>query len=436
MSAVHAKEIYDAALNSVQPESLIPQFLKLDGNSITIGDNSYELDSSQKIILIGAGKASAAMAQAAEKILGDKIAFGIIVTKYGHSLPLKYCKIIEAGHPVPDQNSVFGCSQIVGAIEGKNESDLIIFLLSGGASSLLTDLPTGISLDDIINLNKNLLNCGADIHETNTVRKHVSQIKGGQLTKIALPAKIHTLILSDVPGDDPSSIASGPTIPDQTTFKDAFDVVVKYKLENKIPTSVIDWLHKGITEENNSNNSERKDNYGPLYSIIGSNSSAIDAARKKATELKYHVEIIPSILHGEAREKAIEFLQIINKYTAPRPVCFLWGGESSVTVKGDGKGGRCQEFVLSAINEIIKSAGDFSNTPIILCAGTDGTDGDTDAAGAIMDKSVLESIKSMKLDPFPYLDQNNSYNFFRKTGGLIVTGPTSTNVMDIVIGIK
>ena len=430
MSEMDAIDIYKWALNSVSPEILVPQFLKLEGKVLTVGDNQFELDEDQKIILIGVGKASASMAESAEKILKEKISEGIVITKYGHGLPLKYCRLIEAGHPVPDENSVNASNQLLEMIGGRSALDTIIFLLSGGASSLLTDLPPGISLEDIKVLNENLLRCGADIYETNTVRKHVSLIKGGKLSEKAFPAKVYTLILSDVPGDDPAVIASGPTVPDNTRAIDAYAILEKFQLTKNLPASILDWLRTGINEESGKEPHER--NLGASnYKIIGSNSTAIQSATSKALQLGYHVEIIPGIMRGEARLKAKEFVKKLSEHQGPWPVCFLWGGETFVTVKADGKGGRCQEFALAAICELMQK----NKIPTIVCAGTDGTDGDTSAAGAIVNKDIFENITRRNLDPFVFLDRNDSNTFFAECGGLIVTGPTRTNVMDIAIGI-
>lgn len=385
------------------------------------------------IYIIGAGKATASMAKAIEEILGDKITEGIINVKYQHIQPLKKIKINEANHPIPNEAGMKGALEIIKLAKKAQAEDVVICLLSGGASALLPVPVDGITLQEKQLTTEILLKSGARINEVNTVRKHISKIKGGRLAEIVAPARLITFILSDVVGDDLSTIASGPTAPDKTTFNDALEVLKKYDLIEKIPTSVLKYIKLGI--QGKVKETPKEDDY--VFTlvdnfIIGNNFQTLDRARIKAEELGFNTLILSSQIEGETKEVAKVHTAIakeIIKTNNPikRPACIISGGETTVTVKGDGLGGRNQEFVLASAIEIDGLGSDV----VILSGGTDGTDGPTDAAGAIADGNSVKRAKKLGMNPAEFLKRNDSYHFFQKLGDLIITGPTNTNVMDL-----
>lgn len=425
----HAMDIFNEAVKSVQPQYLLPKYIQRMGDSIHLAGQEFKRHQFQHLYIVGAGKASAAMAQQAEKILGDIITSGIVVTKHEHSVPLQIISCIEAGHPVPDENSVQAGEAITALLKEATENDLVIALISGGASALMIDYPPGSSLAEVQQVFSDLLRSGATIQEMNTVRKHLSpSIKGGQLVRSAWPATIYSFILSDVIGDPLESIASGPTVADPTTFADAQKILEKYKLANQLPAAIRDWLQGGTeTPKPGDPIFNRTHNF-----LVGTNRIALEAAAKQAVSLFYHTEILTDTLSGEANEKAEELVQQIKNYKGPKPACLLLGGETTVTIKNKGKGGRSQQFVLAALQALQQSNTSLQDI-VLLSAGTDGTDGPTDAAGAVIDGDVATTAQQLQLDAQHYLQQNNAYPFFQQTGGLVITGATQTNVMDIVV---
>jgi len=425
---VHAEAIYCAAVAAVQPAALLPQYLQLKGNLLQINNQSIPL-ANTNLYVIGAGKAAAAMAQTVESILGDQIKAGIVTTKYEHTLPLKKITCIEAAHPVPDENSVEAVAQTIGLLKQTKPGDVIICLISGGASSLWADTPDGISLKELQQTFDLLLKSGASIDEMNCVRRHLSQIKGGQLLRHAPQALWFTLIISDVPGDQLQDIASGPTCADATTFADAMNVVNKYQLQQQLPTSVLHYLNKGIRGELTDTIKPGDEILKQVNNtIIGSNKTAIAAAKQKAEELGYTVIVQEELLTGETEEAAKHIIQKAAQYQSNKPACFLFGGETTVTVTGNGKGGRNQHLALCALQQL-------NNIPNItlLAAGTDGTDGPTDAAGAFADDALRKAADDQQLSISNAINDNDAYPFFEKMNGLLKTGATQTNVMDIVI---
>ncbi|QHT68308.1 glycerate kinase [Rhodocytophaga rosea] len=430
-----AEEIFRYALESVEPEKLVYKAVSRKGNRLYIQHQEIDLTQLNRIIVIGAGKATAPMAQAIEEIMGDIIDSGLIIVKHGHSVPLIKIQTIEAGHPVPDENGISGTQQLLQLVKETKPNDLIIILISGGGSALLIDLPQHCILEELQTCFDLLLKSGASITEINTVRKHLSHVKGGGLARQIFPARLFTLILSDVIGDPLDVIASGPTVPDPTTFADAWSIVQKYGLEDKIPYSIHYHLQQGIagnlpeTPKSGDAIFSRVNNY-----IIGSNSIALEAARQKATEMGFHAVITGLNIEGEAAIAAKELVSTARKAgidtTIPKPACLLSGGETTVRVQGTGVGGRNQELALAAALEL------EANEPIvILSAGTDGTDGPTDAAGAVVDSNTMIKAATKGLDEKDFLANNDSYHFFRQAGGHIITGPTRTNVMDIMMAL-
>lgn len=427
--------IFQAAIKAVHPSELVPAYLHVSQNILTIGDHSFPLTTDQKIFVIGAGKASAAMALETEKILGDHIYKGCITTKYQHAIPLKKIDCWEAAHPVPDQNSFLAVENTIELLQEATANDIIICLLSGGTSSLWADVPEEILQSDMQIVFDRLLQCGASIHETNTVRKHLSKIKGGQLLRYAPDSKWFTLILSDVTDNDLSVIASGPTIADNSTYEDALGVLKKYQLEEVIPTRVWEYLQRGakglFTETVKQND--------PLLNIvtnimIGTNDIAIKAASEKAQTMGYQVHRLHP-LHGDTIITAQAIIEFCKSYTGSLPACIVTGGETTLQVTGTGIGGRNQHMALTALIEMKKRKDNETYSLTFLAAGTDGTDGPTDAAGAIADIESIAISVQKKLDPDTYFTNCDSYSFFKQTGGLLKTGPTQTNVMDMVLAL-
>jgi hydroxypyruvate reductase len=402
-----------------------------------LGKQVFAPSTIDRLFVIGAGKASAAMAREAEVILKDRISDGVIVTKYEHGFPLKTIRCIEAGHPVPDDKSVQAGREIIRLLKTAGEKDVVIALISGGASALMVDCPPGVPLTDLQQVFNKLLQCGATIQEMNIVRKHLSAgIKGGQLMRTAWPATVVSFILSDVVGDPLDSIASGPTVPDPSSFTDAWDILRKYQLIEKLPVSVIRWLQLGLNKQIDETPKPGDAIFDKSFNyLIGANRIALEAAATAARTLNYTPVIITDALKGEARDQANALVQQIKNYNGPRPACLLLGGETTVTIRGNGKGGRNQEFALAALCALQKTMFAGEPLPVILSAGTDGTDGPTDAAGAVVDDAVMQTVTKQGLDPEVYLAQNDAWHFFHEAGGHIITGPTHTNVMDVVVAL-
>lgn len=429
-----AKGIFQSALKAVDPyEAVKPYAEKIH----VIFQNGWY----KRLLVAGFGKASCHMAKAIEDEFPGKIDAGVVITKYGHTLsPEKNpwdskstIKIFEAGHPVPDENGIQGTEEIIKLLKDTDEKTLLVCLISGGGSALLVSPYENISLKDKQAITGLLLKSGADINELNTVRKHLSKVKGGRLAEAAFPARVISLIISDVIGDKLDVIASGPTSPDSTTYMEALSVIEKYGLTDKSPQSVLEVLRKGATgviPETPKANSSIFDDIDNM--IIGSNKKALETAKAKADSLELDSEITSSEITGEAKEVAKELAQkaieIRNSGKLKQPRCLISGGETTVIVKGNGLGGRNMELALAFAFEIEGIEG-----ITLLSAGTDGSDGPTDAAGAIVDGQTLIKARSLGLDPQKYLNNNDSYNYFKEIDGLLITGPTGTNVMDIQI---
>lgn len=430
-----ALAIFLTGVEVVKPGHFIPRHIRINEHELLAGDRTIHLDKIGKVYVAAVGKASSAMAEETEKILQQKISDGLVITKYGHALPLNSCRTIESGHPIPDENSLKGGEAMISFFKKTNKGDLIILLVSGGASALMADAPPACTLTDIQITGQLLLDCGADIEEINTIRKHLSAIKGGQLMQYT-QATVVALILSDAPGDDLSVIASGLTAPDNTTFEDAWKIIEKYRLQEELPVEVRTHLLSG----RQGSIPDTPKSGSPIFqnvhnTLVATNRHALDAAARKAGELGYRTTILYPALSGEADEKAREFTEVLLRERKQGPVCVLWGGESTVTMKGKGKGGRNQQFALAALNYLKKEETIKEVSFALLAGGTDGTDGPTDAAGAIITRQSLEKAADLQISPEAYLGGNDSYHFFEKTGDLIKTGPTQTNVMDLIVGL-
>jgi glycerate-2-kinase len=372
-----------------------------------------------------------------EHVFGQLITSGIVVTKYGHRTSSKSSKIevIEASHPVPDHNGLIGANRVRDLLKTANKNDLVIALVSGGGSVLWPFPVDGISLDELIQTNQKLLESGAPIHEINSIRKHLSQLQGGKAALLASPATVIVFVMSDVIGDDLNTIASGPFFPDSTSFETALNVIQRYGLEKEIPPSSTSYIVGGI-EGNYAETPKNKDYcFDTIYhKLVGTNQIALDAARTHALCLGFDCIIIDQPIHGEVNHAARKFCDQVKTISSMRkklkPVCIISGGETTVTLKKPyGKGGRNQEFALAAACHI------QGQNIMILSCGTDGSDGPTDAAGAVVDGEFVNTCVNLGLNPAAYLANHDSYSLFEKTGNLIKTGPTLTNVMDLQIAV-
>ncbi|MBN2428211.1 MAG: glycerate kinase [Deltaproteobacteria bacterium] len=429
-----AVAIFRAGLEAVAPGAAIKRHCHLEGETLRVGEARYNLGKFKKVVVIGAGKAGASMALAIEEILGDRIDDGLITVKYGHLEALKKIRICEAGHPVPDSNGLDAAREIFELASAADEKTLVICLISGGGSALLPLPVEGVSLEDKQATTRVLLACGATIHEINAIRKHLSVIKGGGLARAVHPATLITLILSDVIGDDLDSIASGPCVPDLKTFADCRAILDKYGIGDQVPANVRDYLGAGIRGEVPETPKAGEAFFDRTQNlIVASNFDALLQARIMAEKLGYNCLLLSSMFEGDTRDLAVNHMAIareirLHGYPLKTPACLLSGGETTVKLQGRGKGGRNQEFVLAAA---LKMAG--LEGILVLSAGTDGTDGPTDAAGAFADAMTVARAEAAGLDPRHYLNNNDSYHFFANLEDLFKTGPTNTNVMDMRI---
>jgi glycerate 2-kinase len=412
------REIFLAGLAGVRPDRLIRRHLA-----------SLEIDSAStaSLCVVGAGKAAGIMAQEVEALLGGRITAGHVVVKYRHACPLRHIQLTEAGHPTPDANSFRGAAEVLGLAEQAGERDVVLCLLSGGASALLSDCPAGIPPNEIVKLNELLVRCGADIAEMNAVRKHLSQIKGGQLARAAHPARVASLILSDVIGDPLDVIASGPTAPDTSTFQDAWAVLEKFNLDAEVGAAVRQHIKDGMAGRHPETPKPGDAVFQRVTNrIIGNIRTALEACQQKATELGFDTRIVDDALHGDAAAAAASVLKTVE--VASCNTCLLFGGETTVKVAGSGTGGRNQHLALAAALQLESRPG-----ITLLAAGTDGTDGPTDAAGAVVDSQTVPAARARGIDAEHCLRNFDSHRFFQQAGGQILTGPTLTNVMDVVI---
>jgi hydroxypyruvate reductase len=433
-----AESIARSAIRAVDPEVLIRKSVNLAGDTLTVGECCVDLSEFKRIFAVGGGKAGGSMAKALEEILGDRLSGGVIVVKDGYARPLKRLTLLEAGHPVPDERGVEASRRMLALLaEHARPDTLVLCLISGGGSALMPLPADGISLSDKQQTTRLLLECGASIDEINTVRKHISRIKGGQLARAAAPARLISLILSDVVGDSLDVIASGATIGDSSTYSDAETVLRNYKIWNRVPKIVCETIKYGIEgriKETPKPGEEIFENVSNI--IIGNNQSAVEAASAEAASLGFHSLILSTCLVGEAREVGTVLASIaieVAKRGRPvsAPACILAGGETTVTIRGGGMGGRNQELALAAALRISNA----ERNMVIASVGTDGTDGPTDAAGAIVDTTTVARARGQGLDPLQYLVRNDSYNALKPIGDLLVTGPTGTNVMDILMAL-
>jgi hydroxypyruvate reductase len=416
-------DIFAEAIHRVDPKEITAHAL-----------DEYKTDfkSAEKLFVIAVGKAAYPMSEACEDFFGDRISRGIVLTKYGHGGALRRFGVIEAGHPIPDENGITGAQTILALAREASENDLVLVLLSGGGSALLTSPAAGITINDLKTTNQFLIHSGASIHEINAVRKHLSRITGGHLALAAHPATVVTLILSDVVDDDLSTIASGPTAPDPTTFRDALSVIQKYDGEEIVPLPVVDHLTAGIRGSILETPKETDPVFRSVENrVIGNAALALSAADRRAYELGLNTSVLSSSFSGDTAQLSRFHAAVAREILTHRrpvapPACVISGGETTVFVRGSGKGGRNTEFALSFAIAVQKLPGVFG-----LFCGSDGTDGPTDAAGAFAGCDTVQRARERGLDPDLSLENSDSYPFFDALGDLIKTGPTQTNVMDI-----
>ncbi|HJZ47708.1 MAG TPA: glycerate kinase [Roseiflexaceae bacterium] len=444
--------ILAAALDAVDPAAAVHRYLRRDGDLLRAGDRRYDLRDFERVFVVGTGKAGAPMARAAAEVLGDRLAGGVMVVKGygdGQKLQIAECKLqieepnlqstiynlqfVEAGHPIPDERGVAGARQIAQLLEQATERDLVIALISGGGSALLTLPPEGITLAELQKLTNILLRCGANINEINTLRKHLDQVKGGGLARLAHPASMITLVLSDVVGSPLDVIASGPTVPDTSSFAEAYAVLERYGVVAEAPTPIVDRLRRGMAGQIAETLKPGDPRLARVHNlIVGSNPQAAAAALAAARKHGFNTLLLTTFLQAEAREAGRMLAAVARELAStgqplPRPACIIAGGETTVTLRGSGRGGRNQELALAAVPEL---AG-LPDMALIALA-TDGGDGPTDAAGAVATGATLERARAQGLDPAAYLARNDAYPFFEALGDLLRPGPTETNVNDLV----
>ncbi len=427
-----AVTIMSAALAAVDPAEAIRRQVRLDDGILTIGGRVYDLAAYQHIYVVGGGKAGASMARAMEEILGGRITAGSVNVKYGYTLPTEIIHLHEAGHPLPDEEGVRGTEVLIQLLKRATKGDLVICLISGGGSALMVAPAEGITLADMEAFTQVMLGCGATINEINTIRKHCSRTKGGQMARLAYPADLIALLLSDVVGNPLDVIASGPAVADTSTFADAWEIVERYGIESQLPHSIVERLQQGKEGTIGETPKAGDPALERVHSqVIASNEIAAQAAIEEAKRQGFNTLLLSTFVEGEAREVALVFGAIAREIRNSRhpispPACVVAGGETTVTLRGGGKGGRNQELALAAAMPIVGMA-----DVMVIGLATDGTDGPTDAAGALADGTTLARAEALGLSAQRHLAGNDSYPFFAALGDLLLTGPTNTNVNDL-----
>ncbi|MCD6480516.1 glycerate kinase [Candidatus Bathyarchaeota archaeon] len=430
-----AVEILEAALKAADPYRAVERALTLEGDGLKVGSHTLTLKAYRRILVIGGGKASGRMAEALEQILGNLIDGGVVIVPRGTEtdLRLKRIKALGSSHPLPDEEGVKAVGEMLNLLEDVDEETLILAVISGGGSALMTYPAEGVSLEELREITSKLMLAGARINELNAVRKHLSAIKGGRLAAKAQPATIVSLILSDVVGDPLDTIASGPTAPDSTTYRDAVEALKRYGLWTEAPSSVRRRLEAGLRGEVD----ETPKPGDPLFTrvlnvVVANNYTAASAALSRAESLGYRALLLSTRVEGEARVIGGLYASIAQEifstgHPLKPPAAIIAGGETTVTVRGPGRGGRNQELALASALWL------RGLNALVASMATDGVDGPTDAAGALADGMTVERAEALGIDPLQHLNRNDSYNFFKPLGDLIETGPTGTNVNDIAI---
>ncbi len=422
--------LLEAGLETVSPRRVIREHVAREGNRLRVGEEVYSL-SDRRVFLLGAGKASAAMAQEVEGVLRGPLTDGVVVTRYGYSFPTKRVKVYEGGHPLPDERGAAGARAVRALAEKVGERDLVLCLFSGGGSALLSLPAPGITLEDLRTLTAALLRCGAGIEEINAVRRHVTSLLGGQLAALLRPATSVSLLLSDVVGDRLEAISSGPTVPDPSTFGDAREVLVRHGLWDDVPRSVRERIESGLA----GRIAETPKPGDPIFHsarafVVGNNRTAVAAVCREGERRGYAVRLLEEPIVGEARA-AGEALACLGRElgrSGRAKALAVGGGETTVTVRGEGLGGRNQEAALAAAIRLEGERG-----VVVAALGTDGTDGPTDAAGALVDGETVRRARGLGFDAERALAENDSHPLLRATGDLLLTGPTRTNVADLLL---
>ncbi len=423
-----ASDLFSEALKAVLPETLIQETLQIQGDDLVVADRRYPLGNRRNLFVFGSGKASVGAAKAVAAILGDRITGGLVVSN--DEAELDRIRIVVGAHPVPDARSEQAADLLMERLAGLSEEDFFLYLLSGGSSTLIEKPIPPLRLEDLQDMSRLLLRAGVPIDEMNAVRKQLSRIKGGRLGRMTKASGV-VLVISDVIGDDLETIGSAPLYRDRSSCQEACDILSRYHLWGQIPAAVRTLLEEGRAGQRDD--TPKEENRRIDHFVIGNNQKALRAAKAKAQSLGMKAWILTSRLEGEARAVANSLIAIggeilKNRDPSEPPFCLLAGGETTVTVRGSGKGGRNQELCLAALREIGNCGG-----LLLLSAGTDGIDGNSEAAGALADAAGWERARELGLSIDDFLERNDSFRFFEQAGGLIVTGPTGTNVMDIVI---
>jgi glycerate 2-kinase len=424
--------VMSAALTAVDPAEAVRRALIREGDRLQVAGKSYNLGHYNRVVVVGAGKAGAPMAAAVEEVLGDRVRAGLVVVKEGHLGPARVVRLREADHPVPDQRGVDATIELVDLVQQTGPDDLVVVVISGGGSALMLLPAEGITLADMQRTTDLLLRAGATINELNTIRKHLERVKGGGLARLTAPADVLTLVLSDVVGNPLDVIASGPTVPDTSTFFDAYAIVDEYGLWNQLPDLVASRLRAGRAGQLADTPKPGDLIFDRVQTVVvASNELAAEAAVERARAEGLGALLLTTFVEGEAREvaKVVAALareEAVRGGPLPRPCCLVLGGETVVRVRGQGKGGRNQELALAAAEKLA------GLDAIVASLATDGNDGPTDAAGALADGTTLARARALGLDPHQHLANNDAYHFFAPLGDLLMTGPTNTNVNDLI----
>ncbi|HSL91517.1 MAG TPA: DUF4147 domain-containing protein [Candidatus Limnocylindrales bacterium] len=440
LAKAYLERIFQAAVAAVNPEMLILSALQREGDGVSLRcgrvSATARWDEVRNVYVVGGGKAARKMGEAAARVLGDKVTAGILAVPQGAGGERGPIRFHEAGHPIPDEGSREASRRIMELLSNAGEGDLVVALISGGGSSMLSTPPRGVSIGDKERVLRLLLRSGAHITEVNTVRRHLSLVKGGQMAEVARPARVWVLLLSDVPGDDPTDVASGPFSPDPTTYRDALHILARRRILPEVPVSVREHLEAGAVGEVPETLKPGAPAFGEVTAVVvGSNQTALEAAAVAArSDRAAMVRTLPGFLQGEARECGRAFVsemeKMANRTSPGRTILLLAGGELTVTVTGKGKGGRCQEFALAAAIAL-----DGMEGMGVLCGTTDGIDGVTDAAGGFAYGNSCARARTLGISPRAHLDDNNSYAVLSALNNLFQTGPTGTNVADIAVGV-
>ena len=433
MSMTTLRALADAGIAAVAPDGAVLRHLRLEGDILHAGGKSWNLRRVKRVLVLGAGKGAASMAAALENLLGERISDGLVIVKYDHGLPLKHIRLAEAAHPVPNQAGMDAAAELLQLARSATADDLVICPFTGGASALTPALCHGVSLDDLRALTGLLLECGATIHEINAVRKHLSAFNGGRLAQAAAPAPVLSLIVSDVVGDNLDVIASGPTVPDPASFADCAAIMDRFALWERLPAPVREHLQRGLRGEEDETPKPGDPVFaGATTLLIATVTQALDAAAAEAVRQGYSPQILCADMTGEARDMAATLIararEAADKAGPGSRLCLLAGGETTVTLRGKGFGGRNQEMALAATLLL-----DGDTRLSMVCVGTDGTDGPTDAAGGFADGEGAAKARVLGLDLPAMLADNDSYHALDALGTLLRTGPTRTNVMDMAI---